>query len=377
MQQPPQTNPNQPLPPGWAAHWDPSAGRTVFIETATGRSQLNPPMVNSGPPQPPYQQQPPGYQFPDPLGGHLPQTPPPPGPSGGTQPPKTKRVYAANQAQAYYGGEGAGGNMPPPIDNHLYQGNMPPSTQFTPAANNFFTPGQPQPPAPHPNQAFQPTPYDQQQGSHYPQQSQYATTANPQAYMTPDPVGDLSQQFQSMGMAQKPTTFSTVNLVGMVPNPQLINAPPPAIRLPPGVCITQNPLANSDPSYQRSTINAIPTSEGLLKKSKIPLALIITPYRTIQSGEPEVPVVTDTVIARCRRCRTYINPYVTFIEGGTRWKCCMCNLSNEVPQLFDFDRQTNQPADRWQRAELNHSVVEFVSPTEYMVRPPQAPTYVF
>lgn len=55
----------------------------------------------------------------------------------------------------------------------------------------------------------------------------------------------------------------------------------------------------------------------------------------------------------------------------------MCNLSNEVPQLFDWNQETNQPADRWQRAELNHSVVEFVAPTEYMVRPPQPPCYVF
>jgi protein transport protein SEC24 len=55
----------------------------------------------------------------------------------------------------------------------------------------------------------------------------------------------------------------------------------------------------------------------------------------------------------------------------------MCNLSNEIPQLFDWDQANNQPADRWQRAELNHSVVDFVAPTEYMVRPPQALAYVF
>jgi hypothetical protein len=29
------------------------------------------------------------------------------------------------------------------------------------------------------------------------------------------------------------------------------------------------------------------------------------------------------------------------------------------------------------RAELNHSVIEFVAPTEYMVRPPQPAVYVF
>ena len=55
----------------------------------------------------------------------------------------------------------------------------------------------------------------------------------------------------------------------------------------------------------------------------------------------------------------------------------MCNMTNEVPQLFDWDQVRNQPGDRWVRAELNHSCVEFVAPTEYMVRPPQPAVYVF
>jgi protein transport protein SEC24 len=55
----------------------------------------------------------------------------------------------------------------------------------------------------------------------------------------------------------------------------------------------------------------------------------------------------------------------------------MCNLANDVPQSFDWDAATQQSVDRWQRAELNHAVVEFVAPQEYMVRPPQALTYVF
>ena len=55
----------------------------------------------------------------------------------------------------------------------------------------------------------------------------------------------------------------------------------------------------------------------------------------------------------------------------------MCSMSNEVPQLFDWDQIRNQPGDRWARPEINHSVVEFVAPTEYMVRPPQPAVYVF
>lgn len=48
-----------------------------------------------------------------------------------------------------------------------------------------------------------------------------------------------------------------------------------------------------------------------------------------------------------------------------------------VPSSFDYDSQTQQPVDRWQRKELNHAVVEYIAPTEYMVRPPQPLVYLF
>lgn len=55
----------------------------------------------------------------------------------------------------------------------------------------------------------------------------------------------------------------------------------------------------------------------------------------------------------------------------------MCNLSNDVPQAFDWDAAAQASVDRWNRAELNHAVVEFVAPQEYMVRPPQPLVYLF
>lgn len=55
----------------------------------------------------------------------------------------------------------------------------------------------------------------------------------------------------------------------------------------------------------------------------------------------------------------------------------MCNLTNDVPQAFDWDNMKQQAIDRWQRPELNHSVMEFVAPQEYMVRAPQPLVYLF
>ena len=109
---------------------------------------------------------------------------------------------------------------------------------------------------------------------------------------------------------------------------------------------------------------------------RIPWVLFTSKEKSKANAE-QVPVCTDQVISRCRRCRSYINPFVTFLDQGNRWRCNMCNLTNEVPERFDWDRQSQQAVDRWQRSELNYSVVEFVAPQEYMVRPPQALTYVF
>ncbi|KAN0084376.1 Sec23/Sec24 trunk domain containing protein [Tylopilus felleus] len=333
-------SPSQQLPPGWTAEWDPTNQRFLFIETATGRSQWEPPT-----------------QAPTaPMDAHGPSVSPPPTHA-------KRRQYAAGQTQAYYG---TGDAFPDPTYGPVGVQQQPaPTTQlFTPglaAEQNFASQQQ----APYPP----------------PQESQYINAPGfgqePVYYPPTAPINQLADQFSQMGMGQKPLPLYTTNLLTSPPDPRELTRPPPEIRLPPNSCITTSPYANADHSYQRSTLNAIPTTSSLLNKSKIPLALVITPYRTVKEGEQPVPLVTDTVIARCRRCRTYINPYVQFIDGGNRWRCCMCNMSNEVPQLFDWDQARNQPGDRWARDELNHSVVEFVAPTEYMVRPPQPAVYVF
>ncbi len=229
-------------------------------------------------------------------------------PSGG--PPAAhhgkRRQYAAGQTQAYYSGDLA----PDPVYG------APASTLHAqPQGGQLFTPG-----------LAAEGQFSAQQGQATiaaPAQPSYYGQAEPEYVSQPaqygqGPVDGLANQFGMMGMGQKHLSLYTTNLLTSPPDPRDLQNPPPEIRLPPNSCISPSPTANADSSYFRSTVNAIPTSASLLSKSKLPLALVITPYRSLNEGEEQVPLVTDTVIARCRRCRTYINPYVQFVDGGNR-----------------------------------------------------------
>jgi protein transport protein SEC24 len=226
-----------------------------------------------------------------------------------------RRQYAAGQTQAYYGGGDA--SSAPAYGG---MGAQPPN----PSGGQLFTPGL----AAENQNATQPA----QSGPSYYGQQQQQQQGEPEYINAPGygqppvagygagGVGQLTDQFGQMGIngGQKPFQIYTTNLLTSPPDPRDLELPPPPIRLPPGSCLTNSPFSNAHHSYQRCTVNAIPNSSSIVGKSKIPLGLIITPYRSVKEGDEPVPVVADTIIARCRRCRTYINPYVQFIDGGNR-----------------------------------------------------------
>ncbi|KAI4164137.1 MAG: hypothetical protein LQ342_002101 [Letrouitia transgressa] len=237
----------------------------------------------------------------------------------------------------------------------------------------------------------------------------YGTPPGVGGYQAPEPsysshgaaplspgVGGVAQGMEKMNIGGQPpqphqppqrgiplNQLYPTDLLNQHLNVAELDFPPPPIILPPNLTraiqssVTPSPQANCPPKYIRSTLNAVPTTHSLLKKSRLPFALVIQPYSSLHDIEDPVPVVPDQVIARCRRCRSYINPFATFLDQGHRWRCNMCNLTNEVPQAFDWDAALQKQLDRWSRPELNYSVVEFLAPQEYMVRPPQPLVYLF
>lgn len=130
----------------------------------------------------------------------------------------------------------------------------------------------------------------------------------------------------------------------------------------------------------RFTANKIPQTPAMATTSKLPLGGILRPLAPCSDEEEDIDTVHpgSAGIIRCKRCRTYINAFVHWLEHGRRWRCNICAQINDTPAAYfcHLDEEGLR-RDRNERPELCKGVVEFVAPAEYMVRPPQEPSYFF
>ncbi|XP_056301913.1 protein transport protein Sec24A isoform X2 [Danio aesculapii] len=142
---------------------------------------------------------------------------------------------------------------------------------------------------------------------------------------------------------------------------------------PPLPCLPQDlQKMNCSPEVFRCTLTSIPQTQALLNKAKLPLGLLLHPFKDLS----QLPVVTSSNIVRCRSCRTYINPFVTFM-GPTKWKCNLCHRVNEVPEEFMYNPVSKSYGAPHKRPEVQNATIEFIAPSEYMLRPPQPAVYLF
>ena len=137
---------------------------------------------------------------------------------------------------------------------------------------------------------------------------------------------------------------------------------------------------NSSPKYARLTLNNIPSSSEALAATALPLGLILQPLAPIQPGEQVIPVLDfgEQGPPRCRRCRTYINPFMMFRSGGNKLVCNMCTFPNDVStDYFAPTDPSGVRVDRDQRAELKLGTVEFMVPKEYWAKEPVGLRWLF
>lgn len=144
--------------------------------------------------------------------------------------------------------------------------------------------------------------------------------------------------------------------------------PPPA-----AIPFVAHDQGNSSPKYARLTINNIPATSDFLSSLGLPMGMILQPLAPLDSGEQPIPVLDfgDVGPPRCRRCRTYINPFMSFRAGGSKFVCNMCTFPNDTStEYFAPLDPSGARVDRMQRPELMMGTVEFLVPKEYWNKEP-------
>ncbi|CAD2095936.1 protein transport protein Sec24A, putative [Plasmodium vinckei brucechwatti] len=137
---------------------------------------------------------------------------------------------------------------------------------------------------------------------------------------------------------------------------------------------------NAFSHFVKSSVNYMPANATLKQKTHVPLGFTIQPLAPIPDGYPELASVNfgNSTVVRCKKCRTYINPFARFEAGGKKWNCNMCYNINETPQFYYVPLdEKGKRKDLFQRPELCTGSVEFIAPSDYMIRPPQPPVYLF
>lgn len=133
--------------------------------------------------------------------------------------------------------------------------------------------------------------------------------------------------------------------------------------------------SNCSDVFLRPTITKLPANVEALKESGIVIGLNINPL----NSSVEVPIVKyneDEEIPRCPTCKSYINPFFTWIEGGEKWVCNMCKTKN-VTQTYFYEAldKSGQRKDKGTRPEITCGSYEFfatrsfVSPDKPLMRP--------
>ncbi|XP_047985973.1 protein transport protein Sec24A [Leguminivora glycinivorella] len=333
----------------------------------------------------------------------------PPGPQG----PLNMQPGPTNMAPGPYNMQPGPPNMPPGPPNmqsgplgppNVQPGlhNMPPGPNMQPRpvmppgpvmqSGPNMPPGMPPMPGPQSTSGVPPGPPKSNMQNRYPQMPQ--SNLNNQPMMPPQPNMAQptmnrqyaqpqynAQQYNTQGITQQMGQLSVTKqgfdqLWGhqMIDLLQCTNILPEYAEEPPEIRLGHQfaESSNCSPEIFRCTINRIPETNSLLQKSRLPLGILIHPFKDLN----HLPVIQCSTIVRCRACRTYINPFVYFVDAK-RWKCNLCYRVNDLPEEFQYDPVSKSYGDPTRRPEIKSATIEFIAPGEYMLRPPQPAVYLF
>ena len=231
------------------------------------------------------------------------------------------------------------------------------------------------------DQKESPLPYGSQPGT--PAPSQFATRTQSFASTAPSSVGAAMEVSSAQGRVdpeQIPSIPKSRDVAAHyycdhTYQTMAQHLPPPA-----AVPFATHDQGNSSPKYARLTLNNIPTTAEALAATSLPLGIVLQPLAPLAAGEHPIPVLDfgETGPPRCARCRTYINPFMMFRNGGNKFVCNMCTFPNDVsPEYFASTDHSGVRVDRDERPELKLGTVEFMVPKEYWAKEPVGLRHLF
>ena len=269
------------------------------------------------------------------------------------QPGGSSQPFNGQSTSHFYGNTVSSHPMSPGTPGHPYAGQS-----ITPAMSQFPAQG---------GTTFSPKSQDPSQGWGQPQQPQVSSGpgVTTQGKVDPEQIPSIPRARDAAAQYYLDHIYPTMEQ----------HIPPPA-----AVPFVAYDQGNSSPKFARLTLNNIPASAEALASTALPLGLVLQPLAPLQEGEQAVPVLDfgEPGPPRCRRCRTYINPFMTFRSGGNKFVCNMCTFPNDVsPEYFAPTDPTGVRVDRAQRPELTTGTVEFLVPKEYWAKEPVGLHWLF
>ncbi|KAH8073690.1 hypothetical protein JL721_2999 [Aureococcus anophagefferens] len=131
----------------------------------------------------------------------------------------------------------------------------------------------------------------------------------------------------------------------------------------PAAPVVIDEAAQCDPRFMRCTVGKLANSGRSPPKS--PSESLCQPMALDTDHEAPLDVVNfgSTGIVRCKKCRAYVNPFVSWVNNGRQWRCNVCGFVNDVPNSYfcQLDPETGERRDKQQRPELCKGSVELVA----------------
>jgi protein transport protein SEC24 len=100
----------------------------------------------------------------------------------------------------------------------------------------------------------------------------------------------------------------------------------------------------ASPKFVRLSAWSLPSSASLAEECGIPLTAVFQPLAELDPRENGVPLIqcSEQGPMRCEWCRGYVNPGVTWLAGGQKWKCNLCRKETNGASWFYLSSGTSK-----------------------------------